>query len=770
MDSLGNKLNETIENYTDSIPAQMKRSLQGKLKQAPNSLKQRAAGYLPNSPLKGAKDLIREGKEALTLKKILNNHKVSVVNEGQMERTYWGSGYHFLNTLEINGSVTVAKIPLSVMFMHQDYLNPSFTYRNVFRTNFDKETFLNNYRKKLKDKLDVDKLVPKDRSLQAAKKAAEKAVRNELDGMLQEYASEFREPLAAFDTIKDLSTNNIGNVFQSLVSQQYVSKMKEKEQQLQQLSTEAQSGKITERSQAIPGLKKEIAIYTKLLAFYQRYQAMKKKLDLVGLENRLNEEGLARMQQFDNMLDDPGSLQQLAGQYLQQSGLERFFMHVEQMNAGQHSVSLSPLSLYNYLNSGLSMEISKDNKYFFFLAGKEKDLNSLYDRSNFNALNQNDHVGMGVRMGRGSIKENHTHLSVFTFRQSKVTGAAQNFDMPRKNTLVLGLSNRFTIGETSTVEMELSKSSTVFTQAEYGNDTAGRRKSAISQMLNTEDFGSSLAMVLNYAGHFQEAGLNVGANYTHVSSAYTNPGSAFMMGGSKDAGLHVKKTFLKNKIQLQARGNLREYAYAMLPGRKWQNLSSLFETRFRFSNGQQASLKYQPIRSIRKIPGAKITTNSTNRLTAELSFQQRIRQTYYRNVVSTAYNASRYLLTDSLANLKSVTLSSLQNITIGRQLVYWNVTYTYAHNPGGPAYLNSVFNTDAGITYMLGGKVSATTGLNYSSAQNWYRQVGGRQTISANINSRMQVSLFVDYRQNIQQYDAYYDDLVRADWSFRYNF
>jgi len=736
-----------------------------------SAAKEQLQSLIPAAALNDARQMLNEGREAVSMKKILNSHKVSIVNEGQVERTYWGRGYYFLNNLQVNGAVQVGKIPLSVMFMHQDFLNPSFSYRNIFQVQFDKDAFLDNYRKKLEGKLDMDKLVPKDNMLQAAKETADKMVRQELDQMVQEYKAEFNEPLAAFDTIRNLSVGNINGVFQSLMNQSYLSKIREKEQALRQLQSEAQAGKVNERIRTIPALKKELAIYARLLSFYQRYQSLKNKLDLVGLENKLSEEHLQRVEKLGSMLNDPSSLQKLAGEHLQLSGMEKLFMHVQQMNAGQHSVNLSPLSVYNYLHNGFSMEINKENKYLFLLVGKETDFNSLYKRSYFTGLQQRDHVGTGIRFGKGSIKENHTHLSVFSYRQSRMQAAGQTFDMPPRNTLVLGLSNRFNLGESSVVEVELSKSAAVYAQAEYGNDTVGRRKTAIAQMFDPGDLGQSLAMLLNYTGNFTEAGLNIGASYTHIAKGYTNPGSAFMLGGSRDAGLQLRKTLLKNKVVLQARGNMREYAYSIIPGRKWQNFSYTFESRFRLPGGQQMSFRYQPSRSLQKKDGIKVITNNTDRLTAELSLQQRIRQSFYRNIISTTYNASRYLtFNDSLAQLKSLTLSSLQNISIGHQLVYWNLTYTYAHNPGGPAYLNSVLTTDVGVTYMLGKYISSTTALNYASAQNWYRQAGCRQTISANLNSHLQLSFFVDYRQNIQQYDFYYDDLVRADWSIRYNF
>ena len=717
-------------------------------------------------------DQIMPSIEKPSLKKLLADHQVSVTEEGQIDRTYWGGGYYFLNKLQVDASVQVARIPLTVQFLHQDYLYPSLNYNNIFHASFDKETFLDRYRKQLKEKLDINKLVPKDDMLQLAKAAAEAAVKRELDSMKQEFAASFREQLPALDTIRELSTNNIGSVFQSLLGSNYNGAIKEKEAKLRQLTDQVQSGKINEQSiAAIPPLRKEIAVYYKVLSYYQRYQTLVKQLDLTGIENKISAEGVARAEKFKAMLDNPSGLQQLAADHLQMSGLEKLFMYVQQMNMGQHTVSLSPLSLYNYQTSGVSMEIFKDNKYLFLLAGKERDLNSIYDRSYFSIQPQDDHVATGVRVGRGGLKENHTHLSVFSFRQSKMSGGGNTFNMPVKSTLVLGLSNRFRISEESVIDVELSKSSATFKDALYGNDTAGHRRSAVSEIVNGANFGQSLAVNVNYTGTFSDIGLNVNGNLSHVASAYYNPGAYFMPGGTKQAALSLRKSFFKNAFIINARGNLNEYAYSMLPGNKWRNSSYVLETRFKLNNAQQLSLKYLPVRRISITPGMHRLNNATDRFSAEMNFQQRFRRVFYRNTFNLTYNQSRYVwYSDSLASLKAVTLSSLQTIMIGQQMIYWNVNYTYAHNPGGPVYLNSALTTDAGITYMLTKQISATSGINYSATQGFYKQAGLRQTFSATVNDHLQFNFFVDCRRNIALYQSYYDDLIRADWSVKYSF
>lgn len=729
------------------------------------------------SPLKNAKQRIKQAAklpviEKPSLKEVLSEHKIAVTQETQVDRTYWGTGYYMLNRLMLEGGVQVAKIPLAMKFLHQNYSYPAVSYTNNFQVTFDKDAFLENYKKQLAGKIKIDKEIPKDKLLQLAKQAAEKTVARTLDSMKQDFMAGFQQQLPGLDTIRDFSTRNVGGVFQSVIGNDYANKIAEKQSYLKQLETNLSSGTLNARDTAmIPGLKKEIAMFYKLLSYYKKYQSLQKQLNLVDLENRLNGEEAARAQQLSKMLNDPASLQQLAADRLPLSGLEKIFLYVNSMNMGQHTVTLSPLSLNGYLTNGVSMEFFKDNKYLFLLAGKERDLPAVYDRPYFSMMRPNDHIASGIRIGRGALKEDHVHLSVFNFRQSKVPHPEGAFELPSKSAMVMGLSNRFRINETSVVSLELSKSSAVLTDALYGNDTVGNKRSALAGLADMKNFGQSVAVIASYSGEFAKQALNVEANVSKVASAYYNPGATFMPGGTTEGGLSLRKSFMKNKVVINARGNWREYSYSTMPSSRWRNSNYLLETRFRLTNSQQLSFRYQPVRGVHVTPGARMNNNTTDRVTGEFAFQKRLRHTFYRHTLSLTYNRSRYLwMGDSTANLKAATITSMQSVTIGQQLLYGNVTYTYSQNPGGPAYLNSLLNTDIGITYMLGKKISATSGLNYSNMQRFYEQAGFRQSLSASLNSHLAMSLFADCRFNIKQYETYYDDLVRVDWSIKYNF
>jgi hypothetical protein len=704
------------------------------------------------------------------LKGLLGRGKVTITNEGQVERSYFDNSYYYMNNLQLNGSITLSKIPFAVQYLHQDLFRYGYYKTNKFNIHFDREAYLDNYRKQLAKKLTVDDLVPKDAVLEQTKAAAEKAIRSEMDSMKKSYEAVAGKSLAALDSVKDYTKPDVQSTFQSLLNAKYGREIKEKEVALKQMQERIQRGDTTVSKEQLGQYKKEIDAYYKLLATYKRYQQLSQQLKLPALNKQSAQDELKRAKKFEEMLNDPESLKKLALEKLPLSGTEKMFMNIQRLSAGQQTVSLSQLSLYNYMHSGASMELYNDNKYLFLLIGKQQDLNTVYDRSYFTNMSSNDHIASGIRLGRGPLDGNHTHMSLFTFKQKRAYADGIQLQTPARSSMVLGLSNRFNIDESSSIAVEFSKSSAVYDKASYGLDTSGR-KTALSQLLNGEDFFKTFALTLKYNGSFKELGLDVNTDIAYIASGYYNPGSAFLPRGTKQSNIGVRKSFLKKKIVLNLRSNFREYTFGSSTDSKWRTTSFLIDTRFKLANGQQLSVKYQPSRGKQITPGSKILNNATDRFSVDASLQHIFGKIFYRNMLSTTFSNTRYLMfSNGMISVKTLTMSSMQNITLGTNLLYWNNTYTYAHNPAGLVYLNSSFNTDGGITYQLKERYTLTSGINYTSATGWYRQLGVRQSVSAMINSKLDVSLFIDARKNIDQGSSYYDDLFRIDWSLKYHF
>ncbi|RFM31943.1 hypothetical protein [Chitinophaga silvisoli] len=704
----------------------------------------------------------RPEKLALPAKPAISFDKVSISNEGLLDQNYFAGGYYYLNNAQISGVATISKMPLNAGFLHQDLFMDGHSFKNTFKVSFDKQAFLDGYRKQLQDQLSIDQLVPKDSLLQSMKLKAEAGIRSRMDSLMSDYKNSLSKNIPALDTLKDYTNNaNVNGIFRNLLSAAYAKAIREKEAKLKQLQ-ESNADKAQ-----MADLQKEIDAYYKLVSIYNQYRELQTKYNLSDLQKKLNEETAQRKKQYDQLMSKPSSVKDLAQQNLQLSGFEELLMSIEKLNIGQHTISLSPLSLYSYLTNGVSIEIlTKKKRYLFLMAGKETDLNSIQARAIFTSLYNNDHTAVGLRMGKGAIADNHLHFSLFNFHQSKSYSDGTTLEVPQKNTMVMGLSNRFEIGASSAVELELSRSSAVYKDAVYEMDTSTRR-SAFHDIISGSNLAQGLAADIKYTGNFREEGLNVMAELAHVASGYYNPGNPFLSRGSNTGTLQVKKVW-KKKFTINARTNIRQYHYTTLASSTWWNFSHLIDLGLKLKGGQQISIRYQPTRGIQKSNGQRILQNAADMVTVNLNLQKILGTTIYRNNINTIYNTSRYA-NFSMLSSKTLTLTSLQSVTLGDNLVYWNNTYTYAIDPSVIAYMNTSFNTEAGISYKAGDNVSLSSSLIYNSITGYVKQVGGRQSVSATIHKKIETSFYIDVKLNIQESSSYYGEPLTANCSIKYS-
>jgi hypothetical protein len=119
-----------------------------------------------NNKISSAKEVIQPP----SFKDMLSEHHFSISNEGVTDRNYFGNGYYYMNNFLVTGSVSVAKLPFKVQFLRQDYFSDRRSSTNTYQAQFDKDAFLDGYKKKLKETLKIDDLVPKDDLLENAKR------------------------------------------------------------------------------------------------------------------------------------------------------------------------------------------------------------------------------------------------------------------------------------------------------------------------------------------------------------------------------------------------------------------------------------------------------------------------------------------------------------------------------------------------------------------------------------------------------------------------
>lgn len=691
-------------------------------------------------------------------KGFLTHDGFSAAYSGQAGQSLFGGSTYYINNAQLADGISINNIPLSVVYSFQQFNDITFNSDHLFNVQFDKDAFLDSYRKKLQGKLKPEDLIPKDAVLESAVRSAELTLQNELNALKAQYKNVPDAVLKKASSIKDVVIADITSIREQILGNISPQSLADKERILRELQLQIRSG-ITVDSTRMNNLQREISEERSSLEIFNSIAQHKKKWESNGLVQKVLADEQLRNLKFKELLSNPGSIKQLASQYLQTGGIEKWLMMVNSLKGGRHATTLDKLSLNNFLSDGISMEMQSGSKYLFVLFGRQQQFNSLYDAASFNPLQPQGNLAMGIRLGTGDINGTHSHISIFSYNSKLVSNS------PERSNLVLSLSNKFVSGP-STIAVEVSHSS-----ARFKNESKG---DLINQPGNEQhNFADGLAMDVQYDANFEDIKLDLNVNALVTGRDYFNPGNAFLTQGLKQFDLGAQKSFFKNQLQLRMRNNWRQIDFAQLSGSKWRQHQLMVDARWQLNNGKYLSLQYQPMRSVKLDNGAKHVMGITDRLSASLNFNKRIAGFTYSNLVNLSHNRidqSGGIFNNYKIQSSSVQLNSVQSIAFRKHSVYWNTLYSYVYNKSNTFYTNDLFNADAGFTYAIAKKLHASSGLNYYSVKGWHAVAGIRQTLSASLGQKLQLNVFVDWRTKIKETQYYYHEPLRADCSVRYIF
>ena len=414
------------------------------------------------------------------------------------------------------------------------------------------------------------------------------------------------------------------------------------------------------------------------------------------------------------------------------------------------------------------MEFLQGNRPFMFIAGRQKDITSLLDMPFAGNLFSNNGTNKAVRIGIGSTKTSVSNITVSSFGQSLF-----NFTVPSnvnlyRRVLVTTFSNQVRMGEKGIVSVDLSRSATHYQQEAAATDSTLRDRSSLSKILSANNLLDNTAVSIVYSDELGAEGLSYQFSFNKVSNGYVNPGNAFLSNGSTELGLNLRKMFLKNKIQVTLRGKGRQYSYDVNGNRKWKNIFAMLDARWKMKKGQYLSVRYQPTRMIRIEQSSKQVVSINDRLSVDANLYKRWHRITYRNQVTLSYQKSSYDFNRSSLSTSSFMVNSFQNISLGKNLLFTNISYNKAANSSGFIYLNSSFIAETGFTYQLFNKLSASSGLTYNSIAGWYKQLGIRQSLSGQLGEKFSMNIYIDAGKTLSLLQPLWNEPVRADISIRY--
>lgn len=679
----------------------------------------------------------------------------------------FGSGRSYFGDIAVTSSWTVIGVPFEISFDNQtwnDITSNNFTNGSL---HFDRDAYLTQLKKKLKPATpSADLLNNLNNPVDVLRGQAGGILEKDLQGINKEFDNLLDDKLMNVGDLKNLFTKDMLDIRQQLASNEYVKAIEEKRQLLTELQNRKNAGLPVDATQ-VANLEQEITTMKGTTALIAKIEEHKKKWESSGLLNKIKQLNLVNKKNLENIAKDPATIIKQAKQQLNLNGFQRLFLKLNNLNIGQNTLSASPLSMQHLLNKGINTEFLNNNKMLMLGMGKMQSINSILDMPFTNNLMAADGMMQAISMGVGASKHTHTHVSIMSYNQS--FGSWDGFTPLNsfRNSLVTTISNQVNIGAKGVLKTEVSRSATTY-QNTVASDSSLRQKNTTERILSGDDFFKNMAFSIRYEDEYEASGIAYGVHVGRTANGYVNPGNAFLNSGGKELGFNFRKSFWKRKLQACIRTEVREFNYNEEKNDKWRNFYTVMDVRWRFRKGQSLAFRYIPNRMLRIEEGKKSTVSLLDKFSLEGTVAQRIAGTYYRNTLTLAWQKNQYQLGNEPVLNTSLILSSFQNITINKKLLYLNTHYNYVNNQSEYVYFNSSLMTEAGVTYLLFKKVSSSSALSYNSIKGWYQQVGLRQTISSQLNERFNLNLYIDARKNIQLLQPLLYGLFRADISIQY--
>jgi len=691
---------------------------------------------------------------------------------GLYDSSYWpGSNTYYQGNFSMNSEWMVAGIPVSFNLDNQVFADIENYSANNFDFRFDKDAYLNQVKKKLAGKLDPSSVINNiEDPLKSVKEQAEQLLKKDLSNLINNYNGLLDQDVAAL-------TNNPAAVFsgdmkhlrQRFMSSELVQKVYQNEVLLSSLQQKANMGEKV-NAEDITKLRASVQKLKGLQEMLLKIEEHKSKWESSGMVKKIKEFELLKKNKISQLINDPSFIRKKAKEHLSLKGVQKLFLNVNRLNIGRDALSLSPMSFQHFLHNGISTEfLNNKGKTFMLVAGKQKDINSVLDQGFTGNLASNNGQVKAARLGLLSTGMSTSHMSVSSFSQSMSSNMGLLNANEFRRILVTTISNQLSIGQKGFIEVDLSRSATAYQQNNNTGDSLLKPKNNLSGILSSENFMANTALSVRYADENAEKGLAYQFNFSKVANGYTNPGNSFLNGGSTELGTQLRKSFFKNRMQLSFRGNVRDYKYSDEIDSRWRNVYMVLDGKWRMKKGQHIGMRYQPNRMTRIEEGSKSIVTSIERLSVESNVYKKIGKTGYRNYLTLGWQKNIYALsaTENVSN-SSLQINSFQNITIGKNLFYANLSYTSSNNSSAFVYFNTSLNTDIGYTFQLFKKITASSGIVYASVNEWYRQLGIRQVLSGQLNEKFYINIYVDARKNLELVQPLWNSPVRADISIKY--
>ena len=745
----------------DTLPG---KTLQNVFNNSKN-LKTKARSHITKS-LNVVKNTIPSFKP--TIKSTIQLKTIDVEFIGLVDSSYSATGsFAYLGNITALSNWSIGTIPVSFAFSNQSWSDLDVN-RLLGSVRFDKDQYLQDLKKKL-SKYDPAKFLQMPAEI--AQKLAEQArmaLSTDLQNLNDSYKGLLGQELASITGLQNLPAIDAKSLRKKLLSTGFVQQVLEKEQLLLLLQEKINTGEKINR-QEFTSLQQEVMKLKAVRDFIAKIEEHQKKWESSGLLKKIKETGLLRTDKIRQMINDPSTIRKMAKEYLSLQGLERMFLNLNRMDIGQAPLNLSPLSFKGFLNNGIITEFLNKGKSVLLMLGRHRDLNSILDYNFNGSLNANNGFASAARIELSRSNQSSSQVLVSSFNQSLQNLIAPFDASAFRRTVVTTITSDRSIGQRGLLSIELSRSATQYRNQGNASDSTRVSGNPLAAIFSGEDLFANTAIGMKYSDEFPKTGLSYQINFNKLGNGYNNPGNSFLSNGTTEIGIATRKSLLKNRLIVSARTNNRVFSFDGAGNSQWTTKNTLVDARWKMKKGQYLGFRYQPTKMTKSNLGAKQLLSSTMRFSLDANLSARFNKATYRNLITLSYQESFYAgFGGNKSN--SIMINCFQNLNLGKNLLYLNTSYSNVENNPGIFYLNTSALAEAGFTYQLFEKVTASSSLNFNSIKGWYNQFGIRQSLNGQLGEKISLNLFINAGKNFSVRQPVWEKPIRADLALRYFF
>lgn len=664
-------------------------------------------------------------------------------------------------TSEMFSSLSVWSIPFSFGYNSHSGFQNSSDRLDFLMTHFDKETFLDQVKEKLNKAAKPEDLFNVAlKKLYETRDRAFNTIKADLTAALKTRDDKLLPGIQDKMNIENISGLGVDQFLNNIVKENLAG-IETRENELIRI----------QNNNVLPDSAYRIAREIEKLRsskgqLQDKVGALRNKWFTTGLLQTIGSFEKEKQATIRQLMNDPATVVKMASEKLRFSFLQRLLLNTKSLSIGSSGIDQSKLGINDALVKGFNLEYLKGNRLFAPVLGVMPGVRNLTDFSYANYSELPDISAIALRMGKGDIQDDFSHLSVSLFQPGNnsqhLFGSGFKSALPKN--LVTTFSRRMSFGAVHSLLAEFSKSTMIYSPG------SGVKDNGIKGMMSAANFLGNMGLNLDYSGDYESIGIVNRVSIRYTGKEYNNLGDYSLASGSRELSNDLRKSFLKRKLVVNVKTNYREYAFST-DGRKWKSYSYTADAKWKFKKGEFIEIRYQPYFNRRVSTDENYISSKAYRVALRGNINRKVMKGFtYRNFLElTSFNDSFYdFFRDKFISSGFVSFTSQQTLNVGQQTLFFNITANMARENTGYLYGNSSLTMDGGMAFNAIGKISLSSALAYNGVSKMYGQLSIRQSISAALGGRIVLDGYITAGKNLNMLDGLCIPAITGNVSISY--